>query len=165
MNASDLDRLESALQIRLPARYRRMMEAYPFVQDSLAAEMLCDEVDVLLRWNAPFISPDSKRITPADFVQIGSDGGELSFYLEHSGTSHPIFCYDVESGNFDEYAPDIDAYVEHCARVEAGTESLPNEAGRLPEWKKWLGCASLLLLLAQFGYGVSRLILWLARVW
>lgn len=164
MNAADLHRIESTLQIRLPAAYRRVMEAYPFVQDSLAAEMLTAEADVLLRWNATFISPDSKRITPADFVQIGSDGGELDFYLKHSGASHAIFCYDVESGNFDEYAPDMNAYVERCARVEAGTESLPNEAGRLPEWKKWLECAGLLLLLAQFGYGAYRLLHWLAWV-
>ena len=136
------------------------MEAYPFAIDSFCTDLLVDDVEVLMRWNSgdknQSIGHD-ESLTFRDYFMIGSDGSEFRLFLRYTGSPNPIFCYDLESGNFERYSRDILEFVEHCAQIDAGTKALPNEANEMPESVKWISCAGLLLLVSLFGYGVFRL--------
>jgi hypothetical protein len=161
VTSSELDRIEHELQIQLPADYRQAMEAYPFARDSFSAEMLMDNAEVLIRWNSGNkdrpIDNQNESLTFRDYFMIGSDGSELKFYLKYTGSPNPIYCYDLESGSFERYAQDIVEYVEHCAKIDAGTEPLPYESNDMPESVKWVSCVGILALVSLFGYGVFRL--------
>jgi hypothetical protein len=161
VTSADLDRIEHELHIALPVDYRRTMEAYPFARNSFSEGMLLDDVDVLIRWNSgdPNRSIDGRNqaLTFRDHFKIGSDGGELSFFLKYTGSPNPIYCYDLESGNFEVISQDIAEYVGHCAKIDAGTKPLPNESNDMPESVKWLSCLGILVLVSLFGYGVFRL--------
>lgn len=167
MKPADLDRIEIALQIKLPPAYRRTMEAYPFTPGSFGIQMLVDDPELLLRWNAREKKVlEDEAADPSigkELFQIGSDCSELSFFIRLVGPAHAILCYDVESGKLSEYAKDLAEYVARCARVDRDEESLPNEHHDFPESRKWLVSFGLLTLLILFGYGVFKLICWLLR--
>lgn len=143
------------------------MEAYPFSAGSMGSQMLTDNPDVLLRWNADETRlPTQGAGDPSaggHFFQIGSDGGELSFFIQINGPSEAVICYDIESGAILDYAKDIQEYVERCRRVDAGSENLPNEGSDIPEPMKWLGCFGILLALILFGYGIFKLVCWFLK--
>jgi hypothetical protein len=161
VTSAELDRIEHELQIELPADYRQTMETYPFARDSFSVGMLMNDVDVLIGWNSGdknlSIDGRNQSLTFRDYFKIGSDGGELSFFLKHTGSPNPVYCYDLESGNFEIIAQDIVEYVEHCAKIDAGTALLPNESNDMPGSVKWVSCVGILVLLSLFGYGVFRL--------
>lgn len=165
MKPADLDRIETALQIKLPQDYRRIMQEYSFPPESTVADMLVDDPEVLLRWNAGEKKPSAQHaddpLANGDFFNIGSDCGELRFFIRLTDSTNAIFCYDLESGNLSEYSKNIAEYIEQCMRVDAGAEGLPNERDDIPERMKWLFSLGLLALLILFGYGVFKLIRWL----
>lgn len=92
MIPSDIKKIERELNLKLPLFYVETMLNYPFPLDSFAAELLlCADVQGILDNNSIF-HPDEKRFA------IGSDGGELIYYIKLIG-EEKVYIYDYESSD------------------------------------------------------------------
>jgi len=90
MSTSDITKIEAQLNIKLPQFYIETMLNYPFPLDSFAAALLlCADVKGILDNNSIF-HPEDKVFA------IGSDGGELIYYLKLNG-EEKVYIYDFES--------------------------------------------------------------------
>jgi hypothetical protein len=129
MTEADLDRIESALDVALPAFYRRYMLAYP---RSLADEQpewsdvrqweFADDPDRVIHFNRyvrdcePGWFFDDRRWPPHYFV-IGSEQEQNWYFLDLEEGSETVYSYHHEMGDVGQV----------CKKLE----EFPNE---LREW-------------------------------
>jgi hypothetical protein len=112
MTLEEIGRLEQVLGVKLPAAYRDGMMAYPFPEDSPAAELsLLNDIVLLLESNAEH-RRRSEGGWPPHLVVIGTDGGEEAFALDTAMAPHPVLAYEMETARFKPYAPDFSSFVQ-----------------------------------------------------
>ena len=165
MTSTALNELEATLGIQLPQEYVEVMQDYPFSGGHFGTEMLMSDVEILTRWNRPTDGKRSKgkaRSDPtAGYFRIGSDGGELSFFVSPGRSSQGVWYFDIETGEFRKYCDTLRDYVDKCRRIDADDERLPNEGSHLPEWMKYGYTILILAGFVLFGYAAYRVATWL----
>jgi hypothetical protein len=74
---------------------------------------------------------------PAQFFQIGSDGGEERYYLDLSQTSSPIYSCDLETWTLTQRAEDIQAWIAECQAREEEIQQDELALRRKHWWQFW----------------------------
>ena len=106
MSTSDIAKIETQLNLKLPQFYIDTMLNYPFPLDSIAAELfLCADVQGILDNNSIFHQGDK-------VFAIGSDGGEFIYYIKLNG-EEKVYIYDYE-----------DSDVNHTVEAETWSDYL-----------------------------------------
>ena len=163
MTSTSLTELEATFGVRLPQEYWHVMQAYPFAGEHFGTEMLINDPEVLRETNHKVTRTTATDDPTAGYFCIGSDGAELTFFIKPTRESNGVWCFDVESGEFEKYCDTLLDYVEKCRRIDSGEERLPNENSNIPEWVKWVCTVLIPTGLALFGYAVFRAVRWLVN--
>jgi hypothetical protein len=168
MTPAALNELESALGFVLPQEYLEVMQDYPFSGEHFGTEMLVDDIETLKRWSRLTVAKKRNRKARPDpttgYFRIGSDGGELSFFVRPGRDSKGVWYYDTESGEFQKYCGTLREYVEKCRRVDSEEERLPNEVLSVPEWRKNAYALAMFTGFVLFGYAVFKITRWVAKI-
>ena len=137
MHPSDLDRIEQALGIELPASYRAVLEHYPFGPYSCGEDSLVDDAEDLIRANRR--PHDILRGEPPTrgYLWIGCDGGESSYYLDLQAASSPVYEYDLEMDELTVLASDIDDFVSKCKQIDQEVAEDEQRAAQKRWWPFW----------------------------
>lgn len=118
--AADLDGIEQALSVKLPADYRQLLLDYPFAENSVADSMLICNPELLLVLNSQRdlhfqIHHRKGRWVPGkNHFMIGNDGGEEQFYLDLNEAGCTVLKFDLETG---ELSPFANSAAEFKAKV------------------------------------------------
>jgi hypothetical protein len=139
VNEADLDRIEDALDVTLPARYRETMLDYPFPPEHEAAQgCMPDDVAYVLKANA-----DRQESWPSELVIIGDDGSEEQFLVDGRSELAPVMVYELETGKLRPLARDFDAWL---AQLEAWHREVADDQAYLQRrykerrwWQFWIG--------------------------
>ena len=142
MTAEQLQWIETALGIKLPADYKSRMLEYEFHPDSHAADCLL--------WDDPQTIIDANRETadivasvepfptlPAVPFQIGCDGGEQMYYLDAHEEDSPVYVYDFELRSITVHVANLAAWIEECRTCEIELEEDRKQMARIAENKRW----------------------------
>jgi hypothetical protein len=144
VHGEDLDRVEQALDVRLPPEYRAALLEYPLPRDPHSTDLwLVDDPDELVRANEIFRGALLRgRPWPQHYFYVGGDGGEESYFLDLDRTPAPVVVYDIELGTFTELAPDLPTWLDTLRReLEAIAEDERRMAeawGRKKWWQFWI---------------------------
>lgn len=110
MTEADLDRIESALALKLPASYRQLMLDYPLW---LPAEQphwseverweLANDADRIISFNQEVRSAEpgeffDDRPWPPHYFVIGSERGQNWFFLDLASGSDAVWMFHHEEG-------------------------------------------------------------------
>jgi len=163
MTSNSLAELETIFGIRLPQEYWDVMQAYPFEGEHIGTEMLIDDFDVLRQTNQDLTTTPATDDPTAGHFCIGSDGSELTFFIMPVRDSRGVWCFDLESGDFQKYCDTLLDYVEKCRRIDSGEERLPNEDSNIPEWTKLVYTILIFGGLVLFGYAIFKAARWLVH--
>jgi hypothetical protein len=165
MTSETLAKLQADLEVQLPQEYLDVFKNYPFSDNHFGMEMLVDDENVLTQRNRSAAKKPTRRKprpTVSDgFFWIGSDGGELSFYVKLGRGFHGVWYFDIETGDTQKYCDDIKDYLQKCRKIDADEERLPNETSKWPLWKQNVYALSLLIGFILFGYLVFLGLRWL----
>ena len=146
MNDSDILKVEAALGKHLPEEYKRVLASYPFGPDSFGTMcMLADSASTLIEMNKSpsfhsMLHPKATRSHPLpqdNFLWIGNDGGEEEYYLDLSRDPAPVMKFDLETGEFAQYAADIHDYVEKTRAIDREIEEDEKRAEERRRTAKW----------------------------
>jgi len=165
MTCDDLSKLETRFEIQLPQEYLDVLTNYPFSDGHFGDEMLLDDAELLAQHNHPSAAKRAKlKSGPSisdGYFWIGSDGGELSFYIKLGRSSRGVWYFDIETGEIQKYCDSLEDYLQKCRKIDADEERLPNETSSWPLWKKNIYALSLLIGFILFGYIIFRGARWL----
>jgi hypothetical protein len=139
VNSPDLDRIEDALDVVLPSRYRNTMLGYPFPAEHEAAQgCMPDDAEFVLKANA-----DRQASWPRGLVVIGDDGSEEQFLLDCRSELGPVLVYELETGKLRPLAPDFDAWL---TQLDAWHREVSDDQAYLKRryeqrrwWQFWIG--------------------------
>lgn len=90
MNEKEIIEAEQRLGLELPKFYKETMLNYPFREGSIAIDCMLPQYPELLEVENGVIPNENK------YLAIGSDGGELIFFLRLNG-SETVYIHDAES--------------------------------------------------------------------
>ena len=139
MSPADLNALERALGITLPAPYRATMERYPFAAASQTAELALPDDATRIRE----LNEEYRRSTlptgpwPRTAFVIGEDGGESAYVLDLSRTPAVVQEYSFETSQFTDRTADWSAWVAELRADEqelAADEEFMAAAYRNRKW-------------------------------
>ena len=105
MTEEDIQTLEKQFSIILPNQYRDILRVYPFAEDSWANECaMPNDLGLIIEMNADrTILKEYGVDDPSLYFQIGSDGSELTYYIDSRDPECTVYTADVESGTFTKY--------------------------------------------------------------
>lgn len=133
MTNQEIEAIEKVLGIALPSFYRDAMLNYPFEKDSFAEEfLLADSKSYIIEMNSIPNLVDDKNV-----FFIGSDGGEMQFFIEPNSNSSMVYKYSVESKRYKVIATqwsDYLAWVQHELELLAKDEMLQNAIRANKKW-------------------------------
>ena len=144
MHATDLQRIEQALGLALPAAYRAAMLAYPFPPTHEAAELwMPDDAALVIEMNRPGAE---RRLAgtpwPSHLVVIGSDGGEEDFVVDVREAAAPVLAHERESGEVRALAPDFAAWLamlrEWQEEIDRDDAAMRSASRRRRWWQFWI---------------------------
>lgn len=136
MTDGDLDRIELALALKLPAFYRRFMLAYPAWLPAKQPEWsdverweLTNDAERVIRFNQTVRGAKPGEFFddgpwPAQYFVIGSERGQNWFYLDLASGSEAVWMFHHEEGELRQEAA---ALAEFPAALVAWWEGV--EAG------------------------------------
>ena len=139
MRTDELDALEQAFGVTLPAEYRATMLAYPFPADSDAAEWsMPDDAARLHEHNTLARQPSSRKEPwPRTAFVIGEDGSEAVYVLDLSRQPAVVQEFSLETGHFTDLAPDWPAWLTRLREVQRELdedEEFQRERYRTKKW-------------------------------
>ncbi len=142
MTEADLDRIESALGLRLPASYRRFMGAYPrrlLEQQPKWADVtkweLADDPDRVIEFNEhvrrakPGVYFDGRPWPPHYFV-FGSEARQNWYFLDLDAGTPAVYWYHHEMGDVGKVCETLDQFPDALLEAWADVESA--ESGGAP---------------------------------
>ena len=134
MTESDISRIESVLNIKLPEYYCSTMLNYPFADDSFAAEFLLpNDPEQILEYNQDsYEYPGVGKL----FV-IGGDGGEDSYFIDLADNSSQVFTFDMESDTHTSTAANWSEYIEWIEKALKEIEEDEKAEQERKANKKW----------------------------
>jgi SMI1-KNR4 cell-wall len=138
MTAEDLDRIEREIGLRLPDDYRRAMQSYPFDPRSFAYhDMLPNDAQSIINANLEphYILGDAPPTR--DYLWIGCDGGEVSYYLHLRTSPCPVHAFDLETGELTRFASNLDDFVTKCSEIDSEIEEDERRAADRKWWQFW----------------------------
>jgi len=121
MTESDISKIESSLNVKLPEFYRRTMLSYPFPVDSFAEEfLLTNDTESVLESNQ---HPSEYEGIGRPFL-VGSDGGEEIYFVDLAVNSSQVFTYEMETGKHVEKAKD---WGEYLSQIESDLKEIEDD--------------------------------------
>jgi len=139
LTASDLDRIERELALRLPANYRALVINYP---DALGPsgpdyELLDDpqqliDINKLYRAQGFFGMP-----WPEHYYSIGGDGSGNDYYLDLRVEPSPVYFADHEGSIYSEQWPSLDAWLAERVKERREWEQEERQRQERRARKKW----------------------------
>ena len=121
MKESDIRKIESALNVRLPEFYRATMLTYPFPADSFANEFLLpNDPKTILEYNQ--LSAEYPGIGKP--FMIGSDGGEEMYFVDLAADSSQVFTFDIETGK---HTPKAADWTKYLRQIEADLKEIKGD--------------------------------------
>lgn len=175
--------LERELSISLPEQYRSAMLEYPFPAGSVGEEMLVSDVEWLLRRNrsdnctsigGKRRQQESPGLSEGLFL-IGSNGGELEYYLQLNERPGAVMEYSLETHRLSEFAATFSQYLERIRQLDAELrteEALGEERARaIPAWRHrvnfytpaTIGLLIFLVVIPLIAFGTRSLYRWLVE--
>jgi hypothetical protein len=134
MTEADLDRIEPALCLQLPAFYRRYMRNYPrWLSEKqpdwsdVARWELADDADQVIHFNRyvrdaePGENFDDRPWLPHDFV-IGSEDEQDWYFLDLASGSEAVYFYHHEMGDVHQEAASLAEFPDALLRWWADVE-------------------------------------------
>ena len=177
MTSEDLDRIESALGITLPASYRRRVSPFPIPAAADNTDLgLWDDADRLIAYNRELRrgAPGGVPPWPSHFFAIGDPGDgspfaldlrdESVWWVDHSGLDNAGTSREVES--FDAWATEyITTLRSEMARDLVDPDGTP--AARAKEERKsaiggTIGCVLGLVLFLAVLFLLRTLVRWIS---
>jgi len=127
MTAADIQRIEQALAVKLPADYQHLLVNHPFPDDSTAAAcMVIRNVEVLIHINKNRsrhfrimnLQRAGKWVPQQHHFLIGTDGGETQYYLDLLDPGCAVLGFDLETGAMSPYAQGMAGYRAKIEEVD-----------------------------------------------
>jgi hypothetical protein len=144
MTPEDIARIEAELEVRLPADYRALMQAYPFPPDSFTAEFVMpNDATRLIETNrersTQSLPPYDRGATmpSSSYFEIGGDGGEESYLIDLAQHQSPVYVYDLETDELREAASDLRSFVKQCAATDEMIRQDEEFTVRKEWWQFW----------------------------
>ena len=146
MNSVDISKIESELKIKLPDSYRKVILSYPFGEESFGYMcMLANDTEAIIEMNKAVSFHSNvhiKNITNhpcnnENLFWIGNDGSEEEYYLDISQESCAIYRLDLETGEFTEYAHDLNCYIERIHEIDQEIDNEERQAEERRKNAKW----------------------------
>jgi hypothetical protein len=93
---SDLSRIESSLQVRLPQDYRQLALNHPIrAEHGTIDGNLWDDATALIEWNLKYRAGFAGlKPWPDHFYLIGDDGAASTYALDLRASPSPVFMFD-----------------------------------------------------------------------
>jgi hypothetical protein len=136
MTAADIQRIEQALSVKLPADYQHLLVNHPFPDGSSAAAcMVIRNAEVLIHVNKNRslhfrimnLQRAGKRVPQPHHFLIGSDGGDEQYYLDLLDPGCAVVRFDLETGSMSPYAQGM---AEYLAKIEQVDRELAEDGQR-----------------------------------
>lgn len=150
MTDAQLDAIQSALGIKLPADYRQVSLAFPFrpIGNDWVYWMYDDPDAVIGESRAPLEEGDYDRSNwRASYVVIGQSASGDPYLLDTAAERSPVYCLSHETHAIAPEWPTFEAFVADWTR---STEKLRQQweaaAGR-GRWRRWWLVMGLVILL------------------
>jgi hypothetical protein len=144
MTVLDIQHIEQALSVKLPAEYQQLLVSYPFSDDSSAtACMVIRDPAALINVNRThdthfMIHHRAGRWVPQkNHFMIGNDGGEARYYLDLNDPECTVFRFDLETGQLSPYAKGIAEYRARIEEMDRETEADENRLAKKRRDAKW----------------------------
>ena len=142
MNSEDITKIQYELKIKLPDSYKKVIHSYPFGKESFGYTcMLANDIEAIIAMNKAsslHSAVHMKNITDhpcknETLFWIGNDGGEEEYCLDISQEAGAIYKLDLETGEFTEYAHDLNCYIERIHEID---QEIDNEERKSEERRK-----------------------------
>ena len=126
MREEELGQIEAAIGCAVPQYYRDTMLAYPFPEDSFAAEVLLSNTAQQIMK----INPTLRKVGQVEkaFLTGSDETGEISYYLDASNSTPTVF----RMGRIENSTIDWDA---HLNELKTCSEQIEEEKKRRAERK------------------------------
>ena len=134
MTEEEIKTIEKHLGFRLPELYRSTVLAYPFPENSFAAEFVLPNraQEVIELSDAAFSSPDIGK----PFF-IGTDGGDEWYFVDALKEDSGVFVFELETGKHHPLTTNWSAYLDHIAKTHADIAADEESERQRKLKKKW----------------------------
>jgi hypothetical protein len=143
MSDADLDRIEFALEVKLPVFYRRQMLNYPqWLTEkqpdwsNVAEDEFADDPDRVIHFNNYVRSgePDDffdDRTWPHHYFVIGTEAEQNWYFLDFASGSEAVYLFHHEMGDVAEAAPSLAEFPASLVRwwedIRRAGQASPND--------------------------------------
>ena len=119
----------------LPDQYRKILCDYPFAEDSWANECaMPNDLGMIIEMNDDrSILKEYGADDPSHYFQIGSDGGELTYYIDSRDPECTVYAADVESGTFTKHA----VFSNWCEELRTTDLEIRRDQEKMARKKWW----------------------------
>jgi len=139
LTASDLDRIERELAIRLPANYRALVINYPAALGPSGPDYeLLDDPQQLIDINKLYRAQGFFGMPwPEHYYSIGGDGSGNDYYLDLRVEQSPVYFADHEGSIYSEQWPSLDAWLAERVKERREWEQEERQRQERKAAKKW----------------------------
>ncbi len=139
MTSDDLDRVERELNVRLPATYRALVQAYPAGLGRSGPDYeLIDDAEQLIAINRAFRKDGFfGQPWPAHFFCFGGDGSGNEYYLDLRRDPSPVNFADHEGSMFTEQWSSLESWLAERLKEEAEWQAEEQRRAARKASRRW----------------------------